>query len=513
MLHIAIETAANAMNDFNYDVLMPLIVLAITGSAALLLDLFLARGESRRSVSMLCVTGLIIAAGFCANELGTNATFWNGAVKIDSLGLVGSMICLVATGLVMLGSESFLKKHKRLGGEYYALMLFSSLGMVTMCIAADFITMFLGIEIMSIAVYVLTGYFRDDTKSSEASMKYFVLGAFATGFFLLGVACLYGEYKTFELSKFVNGSLTESSTLALFGCALVLIGFFFKLGAAPLQVWVPDVYEGAPTTVTAFMATGVKTAGFVALLRICTSFTIFWEERLVVLFGAIALLTMILGNFLAIVQRRVKRMLAYSSIAHTGYLFLGLLIAMVKKAPGADQGHLIQDANAAILFYLLGYTFATVGAFIVLSALSRGGRDVETFDDLEGLGWRHPVLGVALTIFLVSLAGIPVTAGFFGKFFIFRTALLYDDAYIPIVVAAVMLSVISVAYYLKASVHLFFRGKAYEGPELETGWDASFVTLLCFAGTIFLGVMPDSFYALCKSAASEIQVILQVAAN
>ncbi len=383
-------------------------------------------------------------------------------------------------------SASYLHTADIHAGEYYSLILFSIVGMVFMAAGTDLINIFLGLETMSMSVYVLAGIWRQRLQSNEAALKYFLLGAFASGFLLYGIALVYGatgSVKLGEIAAYVNEH--GGSTMLLIGVAMLIVGFGFKVAAAPFHVWTPDVYEGAPTTITAFMAVGVKAAAFAAFARVFlhTLGAIHgqWEGILWVL----AALTMTVGNITAIVQNNVKRMLAYSSIAHAGYL----LVAMVA---GKELG------GAALMYYLVAYGLMNLGAFGVIIAMGRKGEPNEEFADFAGLGFRYPLLAMAMTVFMLSLTGVPPLVGFTGKFYIFSAAV--KAGYVWLAVIGVLNSVISAYYYIRVVVNMYM----YEGdtaPERLSARPALALAILIAAtGTILLGVFPSASMALTRAS-------------
>jgi len=359
--------------------------------------------------------------------------------------------------------------------------------MALMAAATDLVVVFLGLETMSIGVYVLAGIWRPDLRSSEAAVKYFLLGAYATGFLLFGIALLYGAFGTTALPPIaieLGAAAGAQRALAFTGMGLLLIGFAFKIAAVPFHAWAPDVYEGAPTSVTAFMAVGVKAAAFAAFLRLFAHYfdalAVDWRPVL----WALAALSMTAGNLGALLQKNVKRMLAYSSIAHAGYLLVG----MIAGAAGA----------AAVLFYLIAYALMSIGAFAVVVAVGRRGAANETLDDYNGVGVRAPWLGACMTVFMLSLAGIPALAGFTGKFYLFSAAV--GDGYVWLAVIGVLNSVVSMYYYAGVLVRMFMAEGDREIQGVQNRPYLAATLLVSTAGTIALGLFPGWLYALAVSA-------------
>ncbi|MCS6925845.1 MAG: NADH-quinone oxidoreductase subunit N [Candidatus Binatia bacterium] len=470
----------------NWLSLLPGLILTVTGLLILFWDLWM-KPEERRLLAWLGFIGFVAAGIVSVLLWGRNESAFNGMLALDAYALFFNVIFCVVGAMTILMSVHYLETVEIQPGEYYALLLFATVGMVVMAAATDLIVIFLGLETMSIAVYVLAGMWIRRLQSSEAALKYFLLGAFASGFFLYGIALLYGATGSVQLDKIATAATTGGvSSLFLVGIALLIVGFGFKVAAAPFHVWTPDVYEGAPTTVTAFMAVGVKAAAFAAFARVFLhtfgSLHAEWEGILWVL----AVLTMTVGNITALVQRNIKRMLAYSSIAHAGYL----LIAMVA---GRDLG------GAALLYYLVAYGVMTLGAFGVVLAVGRQGEPNEEVSDYIGLGLRYPVLGAAMTVFMLSLTGVPPLVGFTGKFYIFSAAV--QAGYIWLAVLGVLNSVISAYYYIRVVVNMYMYeegGKTIEAlsarPALVTA------ILLAAVATVFMGVFPSASISLAKES-------------
>ena len=467
----------------NWLSLLPTLILTIAGILVLFWDLWM-QEEERPLLAWLGLTGLVLTGVVSFGLFGRNESAFNGMLALDSYALFFNLIFCLAAGMTLLMSIDYLGATDIRPGEYYALILFATVGMVLMAAATDLIVIFLGLETMSMAVYVLAGIWRQRLQSNEAALKYFLLGAFASGFFLYGVALVYGATGSVQLGK-VAAYVSEhgSSPLLLIGVALLIVGFGFKVAAAPFHVWTPDVYEGAPTTVTAFMAVGVKAAAFAAFARVFlhTLGPIHgqWQGVLWIL----AALTMTVGNLTALVQNNIKRMLAYSSIAHAGYL----LVAMVA---GQDLG------GAALMYYLVAYGLMNLGAFAVVLAVGRKGEPNEEFSDYAGLGFRYPALAMAMTLFMLSLTGVPPLVGFTGKFYIFSAAV--KAGYVWLAVIGVLNSVVSAYYYIRVVVNMYM----YEGekaPDLLSSRPALAAAIIVAAvGTVVMGVFPAASIALAR---------------
>jgi NADH-quinone oxidoreductase subunit N len=407
-----------------------------------------------------------------------------GTLLLDRFALFFALLACLAAALTILLSIEYVREQLISAGDYYVLVLLATSGMILMAAAADLVVVFLALEVMSVAVYVLAGMLRGDVRSNEAALKYFLLGAFASGFLLYGIALVYGATGSTRLDVLAVAVAKGPSLMLLGGVALLLVGLGFKVALAPFHAWAPDVYEGAPTSVTAFMAVGVKAAGFAALARVAVAAlapTALWQPLL----WTLAVLTMTVGNVCALVQTSVKRLLAYSSIAHAGYALIGLVA-------GTPAG------GAALLFYLVVYTFMNVGAFGVLLALGRSGERNERLSDLAGVGLRHPILGVAMTVCMLSLAGMPLTAGFAGKFYLFSAAI--DARCVWLVVIAVLNSLVSVAYYLGVLIPMYMREPTQDivSPSARP-WLLGTV-LVAVAMTLLIGIDPSGPMHMAQSA-------------
>jgi NADH-quinone oxidoreductase subunit N len=428
--------------------LLPEVVLSLWAMLVLLVDVFQKGHRSEPSspaIPWLSIAGLIAAAAANAWLIGATAAN-EGLVAVDGFRVFINFVILLAAALSILVSIGYLDRNGINRGEFHVLTLFATVGMMLMASSRDLIVMFLALELMSICVYVLTGFNREDPRSGEGALKYFLLGAFSSAFFLYGVALLFGATGSTNLG--VIGPLLRTgvatSPLFLVGAALLLVGLGFKVAAVPFHMWTPDAYDGAPTPVTAFMATGVKAAAFAAFLRIFSvAFTGAYATWSPVLWW-LAVLTMFVANLIALTQGSVKRMLAYSSVAHAGYLLVALL-------SGNRLG------ASAFLFYLLVYTLMTAGAFGVLIVSSHTDRERVSLDDYAGLGWEQPVLGAVFSIFLLSLAGFPLTGGFIGKLYILRAALSAGPQGLTVAVALVLASLISYFYYLRVVIVMYMR--------------------------------------------------------
>jgi NADH-quinone oxidoreductase subunit N len=409
-----------------------------------------------------------------------------GLVQSDGFSFFFRLLIGTVALLVVLAAGPYLDRERLPVAEFYALLLFATAGMGVLASAQELLTAFIGLEMSSISSYVLAGYRRDALKSSESAMKYFLLGSFATAFFLYGIALVYGATGTTLLDKMAGADTT--STLLKLGLAMILIGLGFKVAAAPFQVWTPDVYEGAPTPVTALFSAGPKAAAFALLLRIFATVpaaTKFWFWA----FWVLAVLTMFAGNLGALVQTNVKRLLAYSSIAHAGYILVAF--AAVTTMSSESNGG-AAPAYAAVLFYLMSYALVKLGAFTIVSQLGGTGEKNLSLDDYGGLSQRQPFVAAMLSVYLLSLLGLPVTAGFFGKFYIFKAAVNSHLLWLAVLMA--INSVIGAYYYLRVIVVMYMREPSAEATALGPvpfPVGVNLVLLVTFAGTILFGVYPN----------------------
>lgn len=454
----------------------PEIILCVFGMLIMLIDPFVPAGR-KRSMGWLGLVGTLVALVSLRWMFMNPGSAYSGLLRTDTFSLFVHGIVIAVAAVGILGSFDYLDRENIQRGEYYALLLFATAGMGVLAGANELITAFVGLEISSIATYILAGFRRTALKSNESSLKYFLLGSFATAFFLYGVALTYGATRTTRFEA-INQAIAAhgSTTLLILGLGLIFVGLGFKVVAAPFQIYTPDVYEGAPTPVTAVLACGPKAAAFAVMLRIF--YTAFGNANHV-WFWAIwisAVLTMCIGNFAAIVQSNVKRLLAYSSIAHAGYI----LVAFVASS---------EIGAAAVLFYLAAYAAMTLGAFLIVAHVGGSGERRLDINDYAGLGTKQPWLAACFTLFLLSLLGLPATAGFLGKFYAFSAAV--DHRVVWLVVIAAINSVIGSYYYLKVIVAMYFW-------EPNKDWSPSpmhapiFIALLLTAiGTIYLGILPD----------------------
>jgi NADH-quinone oxidoreductase subunit N len=404
---------------------------------------------------------------------------YSGLFRADAFSLFVHLIVIGVAFLAILGSTNYLKREDLDAGEFCALILFATAGMGVMAAAQELLTGFIGLEMSSIASYILASYRRDAPKSNEAAMKYFLLGSFATAFFLYGIALIYGATGTTHLDLIGQAGPQTSATLLKMGLGLVFVGLAFKVAAAPFQLWTPDVYEGAPAPVTAMLSTGPKAAAFALALRILANVDAagplwFWA------LWAVAAMSMFAGNLGAIVQTSLKRMLAYSSIAHAGYILVALTAAAATDHPEAGI--------AAALFYLVTYALVKLGAFLIVAHLGGTGERHVEIEDFTGLARRQPAMAACLSLFLLSLLGLPVLAGFLGKFYVFNAALESNLIWLAILLA--LNSVIGAYYYLRVMVAMYMREPSQEIAVEPVPWTLAVVLWITAAGTIYVGLFP-----------------------
>ncbi|MGD0230133.1 MAG: NADH-quinone oxidoreductase subunit N [Syntrophorhabdales bacterium] len=483
-------------SDFEW--ILPEITLAVFGLAVLLVDAFRQKAAAPRApgraAGVLTLIGAAAALYFTTGLWGPPKDLFNGLYVVDNFGVFLKFIFLFVLFLVTVISLGYTTREDIVAGEYYTLLLFAALGMMVMVSSNSFITIFIGLEVMSLSIYILCGLLKGEARAVEASLKYFLLGSFATAFFLYGVALIFASTGAIDL-KVVravvgSGGGFAANPVFLAGMAFLIVGFGFKTASVPFHMWTPDVYEGAPTSVTVFMATGVKAAAFGAFLRVFyTAFYPFladWSSALWV----VAVLTMCAGNIIALVQNNLKRLLAYSSIAHAGYI----LVAFVT----GDR-----VLSSSILYYLLVYTFMNLGAFTVVILLGRKGEEHEDIDSYAGLAGRHPFISLCMTIFLLSLTGIPPLAGFAGKFYIFGDAI--KAHYYWLGVIGVLNSAVAAYYYLRVLMFMYFKEPVKELGRIDLSPAYVVVMLVSVAAVLYLGILPRDFIMLAQKAVSALQ--------
>jgi len=505
--------AQSMMPIINWSLIAPEVIVCIAAVVVMLVDAFV-RPTQRWITGTISLVGIVAgaAATLWLWSTGTvTADAFNGMIVLDELRLGFTLIFLLVSGLTLLISTVWVDNENLPAGEFHSLLLFATVGMMLMASGNDLVIVFLGLEILSIATYVMAGFRRTDVRSNESSLKYFILGSFSSAFLLYGIALIYGATSIAEpgpggtVSRVVAGTtnIAEIATrigqaqypaLLFAGAAMMLVGFGFKIATAPFHIWTPDVYEGAPTPVTAFMAAGPKAAGFASFMRVFifglpfvvsastasgASLHQVWVTTLV----AMAILTMTLGNVVAIVQNNVKRMLAYSSIAHAGYALVGFVAAGAATDPAQRN-----TAITAVVFYLLTYAVMNIGAFAVVQVIARKGDRRTSIEDYRGIGFESPVLAFSLSLFMLSLLGMPLTAGFMGKIMVFGSAI--EQKYYVLVVIGVLNTAISAYYYLRLIIVMFFgeRTMAWSAPRIPAS--VALALVITVLGVLYLGIFP-----------------------
>ena len=468
------------MPPVDFSVILPVMLLAAWACVLLLVDLFVKR---KGVTAFLAALGLALALGITLSQVGLSQTSFNNMVVVDGFSTFVNALLLVSGLLGVALAYNYVKRVDIERGEYYPLLLFSITGMMLMAQAADLIIVFLALELLSIPLYVLAAFAGPKVNSEEAGLKYFLLGAFSTGFVVYGIALVFGATGSTSLRAIVSVAANQggNNLLLTIGAALILVGLGFKVAAVPFHMWTPDVYEGAPSAVTAFMASGAKIAGFAALLRVFALAFPSLAADLTPILAVLSALTMIVGNVLAIAQTNIKRLLAYSSIAHAGYI----LMAFVPYG----QSAVVATSVAAGLFYLVSYALTNFGAWAVVIALEQKEGKGLQISDYAGLARKYPGLAAAMAVFMLSLTGIPPTLGFVGKFYLFRAAL--EGQYYVLAVIGVLTSLISAYYYLRVIVTMYMREGEPETtsePWLNLTWGA------CAVLTVGISLVPAPLF-------------------
>lgn len=486
-----------ALTDPNVDisVILPEMVVAVAGIVVMVYDSFFPKQRFvSGAVSLIC----LVIAGILLTIMWTGAyhvsSSWNGMIVHDSLRLSFSFVFLFVTAMTILVSTVWVERENVPAGEYHALLMFATFGMMLMAAGNDLVVIFLGLETLSISTYVMAGLRKGDLRSNESAMKYFILGSFASAFLLYGMALIYGATASTNLTE-IAARIGNANfpALLLIGAAMMIVGFGFKIAMAPFHVWTPDVYEGAPTPVTGFLAVGPKAAAFASFVRVFVlGFPLaagaqaagYLHESWITALAVLAMVTMFVGNVAAILQNNIKRMLAYSSIAHAGYALVGFVGAGVATtAQGRDEG------VAAVAFYLLTYAVTNLGAFAIVTLLAQKNDRRNDFEDYNGIGFRAPALSFTLSLFMLSLLGLPLTAGFMGKVLVFLPALKAGDPLLTtLVVVAVINTAISAYYYLRLIVVMFFRERTtdWQAPKMPVGLAAALI--ITAVGVFYLGI-------------------------
>lgn len=467
--------------------LSPEIVVTLFGLLLLLLEALFGK-RIRILTGIITIIGAALALVYLINLSFLERDILFGLYTLDFLSHILRALFLVILILISILSLGYLEREERMPNEYYSLLLFSTLGMMIMVSSKHLLTVFVGLEVMSLSVYILCGLLRENPRSVEASFKYFLLGALASAFFAYGIALLYGSTGSLDIRDYSEyAKAGEYSTLFMIGVSLLIVGLGFKIALVPFHMWTPDVYEGAPTSVTAYMAAGVKSAAFITFLRIFyTSFLPIienWNE----IIWLLAFITMTYANLVALVQDNIKRMLAYSSIAHAGYILVGFVTADKILA-------------SSILYYLIAYTFMNIGAFTCVILL--GSKDDENLDldSYSGLASRHPFVALCLTIFLLSLTGMPPLAGFMAKFYVFSAAIKAN--YIWLAIIGVLNSVVAAYYYLRVIMYMYFKEPVKDLGKIDISPSYALVCLICIFVLIYMGINSRPFMLLSETGVS-----------
>jgi NADH-quinone oxidoreductase subunit N len=491
---IFLQTLPNPNVDIK--AILPETIVAVTGIIVMLYDSFVPR--QRNVTTAISLLGLLASAAVLISMwTGAPQTSWNGMITNDNLRMSFSIVALLTTAVTILISSVWIDRENIPEGEYHALLLFATFGMMFMASGSDLVIMFLGLETLSIATYVMAGLRKSDLKSNESAMKYFILGSFASAFLLYGMALIYGATGSTNIAEIATRIANPNfPALLLIGGAMLIIGFGFKVATVPFHVWTPDVYEGAPTPVTAFMAVGSKSAAFASFVRVFVlgfplvagaQASVYLHDAWITGLAVMAMLTMIVGNVAAIVQNNIKRMLAYSSIAHAGYALVGFIGAGVAKTPETRDA-----AIASVAFYMLTYAVTNLGAFAIVTLLGQKNDRRSEFEDYNGIGFKTPVLAFTLALFMLSLFGLPLTAGFMGKVLVFRPALESNNPLLTVVViVAVIGSAISAYYYLRLIVVMFFRERTTDWAPPKIPYTLAAVLLITVLGVLYFGIFSD----------------------
>jgi NADH-quinone oxidoreductase subunit N len=488
----------NPIQTVDYIRILPELVLTAFGIIVMMADPLLKPGASRKGLGLIALGGTIaaIAATFCQiawmhRDSAFSSPGWFGMVRVDSFAIFFHLLIPAISAVCILASLEYLDAQNIRSGEYYALILFGTVGMVLMSSAVELVLIFIALEISSISTYILAGYRRRNAGSAESAIKYFLLGSFATAFFLYGVALMFGATGSTSILKIGPALGSNPGLLAIAATALMIVGLGFKVAAAPFHIWTPDVYEGAPAPIVALMSTGPKAAAFAVLLRVLFATT---SAGWLPLIWICAALSMTLGNFGALMQNNVKRMLAYSSIAHAGYL-------LVAFAASNEIG------ISAAIFYTASYAAMNVGAFAVVSHFGAGGERYVSVDDYSGLGRRSPLLAFTLTIFMLSLIGIPATAGFLAKYYVFNAALAanaHSTALVWLTVIGLVNSAVASYYYLRLIVVMYMREPVIAEAPASASGAMRLALVLAAIATIYLGVMPGRVLNLSEAGARDL---------
>lgn len=473
--------------------------LIVIGAACLVFALDPLTPPARKDwLAWLSVAALAACAHLTVSRMGTSVSAFNDLVILDPFAGFWKLLLYGVTGFTILLSLAYLKAERLNLGEYYGFILLSLAGMMVMVSAADLLTIYLGMELMSLSLYVLAGFKRFEARSLEAAAKYFVLGSFSSGMLLYGISLLYGASGSTRLSAIAAAVTARGLDDPMLALAMILltVGFGFKIAAVPFHMWTPDVYEGSPTSVTAFMAVASKAASFAAFLRVFLEGLGGLKANWYTLFLILCLATLALGNVVAIVQTNIKRMLAYSSIANAGYALIGAVVAGYASADRSAQAF----GLSSVMLYLVIYSFMTLGAFAVIAMLRKGGVEGDEIEDYAGLAKRQPVAAFLMLAFMASLAGIPPTAGFIGKFYLFMAAVKADLAWLAVV--GVLFAAVSAYYYLRVVMVMYMREPEAAGVESRLVISPVLaVALACaFAGVLVFGLYPNPLVSFATQA-------------
>ena len=478
------------MPDSSFAALVPAICVTLAALAAMVMEAFRRRDE-RLPIGLLGIIGLAAALAACVVLWGRNASSF-GLVRADNFGLFASATIIVVGILTIALSTPSIEREALPAGDYYAVMLFAIVGMILMAMAVDLLTIFLALEILSVGVYVLTGMKRASEASSEGAFKYFLLGAFSSAFFLYGVALTYtltGSTRLDRVGVYMAAEGMNASPMMLVALAMLLVGFAFKISAVPFHMWTPDAYEGAPAIVTGFMSTAVKAAAFASFARVFLSAFEPLRADWAPVLWLIAMLTMILGTFVGVAQSNLKRMLAYSSIAHGGYLLVGLVAAN-------------EIGKASILFYLLVYALTNLGAFGVIALLGTRQSSNDELRDYAGLWHSRPAMAALMTVFLLSLGGLPPTAGFVAKWYVFSAAV--RAGYYDLAIVGMLTSVVSVFFYLRVVVMMYMAEPVEEPVRPAVGPIAMSALAVSTIAIFYLGILPTRLLTLAADSVATI---------
>ena len=494
--------------NVNLTLVLPEMIVAVVGIIVMLYDCF--APNQRKVTGAMSLIGLLLSAfalfTLWSSGAGAAQPDWNGMIALDGLRLSFTVVFLLVSALTILVSTIWVERENVPVGEYHAMLMFATFGMMLMASGNDMVIIFLGLETLSIATYVMAGLRRTDLRSNESAMKYFILGSFASAFLLYGMALIYGATGSTNITE-IAARVADPNfpALLLVGGAMLIVGFGFKAAAVPFHVWTPDVYEGAPTPVTAFMAAGPKASAFASFIRVFVlGFPLVagvqaaeilhesWVKALVVM----AILTMTVGNIAAIAQNNVKRMLAYSSIAHAGYALVGFIGAGMAETTAKRD-----EAIISVAFYMLTYAVTNLGAFAIVTLIGQKNDRRTEFEDYNGIGFRSPALAFALSLFMLSLLGLPLTAGFLGKVLVFRPAIEAGNTLLTVlVVAAVVNTAISAYYYLRLIVVMFFRERTTEWINPRIPASLAAVLLITVIGVLYLGIFGGGVIERFRSA-------------